>query len=98
MRAVNVNDGNSHSYGICQVKLETARQMGYKGTVAGLMAPRTNVYYAAAYLSSRLKVNRGDVVCGVSAYNAGTYRGDKNGAPRNITYVRDVLTAWAERK
>lgn len=47
--AINRHD-KGRSIGVCQVKLKTAKFMGFKGTEAELMEPEVNVYYAGKYL------------------------------------------------
>ncbi len=95
--ALNVEDGGSPSRGVCQVKESTARHLGFTGPAHKLMDPSENTHYAAKYL--RLQLDRyGDTLQAVAAYNAGSYRADKNGHPRNRAYVRKVFKAWAEGK
>ena len=43
-----VSAGN---YGLMQIKLATARSMGYTGTAAGLLDADTNMTYAVKYLA-----------------------------------------------
>ena len=63
-------DGQSPSYGLCQIKLATARQVGFEGSTRDLMHPATNALYAAKYL--RWQYERyGSWDKAVSAYNAG---------------------------
>lgn len=88
--AINPHDGNSKSIGVCQVKLATARLVGYKGSEKKLLDPALNIYYSAKYLKKQLDRYSGDVPKAVSAYNAGTYRESNQG------YVKKVFTAWAE--
>lgn len=92
------NDGGSPSNGICQLKLSTAQQLGYKGTQKALRSPAINIYWSAAYLHYHLVRYDNDVINAVASYNAGTCRLDKRGQPRNLEYVRKVLAAWAEKK
>lgn len=68
--AVHHDDGNSDSLGVCQVKLSTARWMGYKGTSKQLMDPTINIYYAAKYLSYQIKRYH-STTRGIIAYNIG---------------------------
>lgn len=66
------NDGGSPSYGLCQVKLATARHMGFKGKPSDLLKPDINADLAAKYL--RYQLNRyGSMEKALSAYNAGRY-------------------------
>lgn len=84
-------DGGSPSYGICQVKLDTAVMFGYQGPAMGLMDPETNAKYAALYLKYQHK--RYQNWCrAIAAYNAGRYNESRKlpGYPRNLKYVRRV--------
>lgn len=67
---INHNDGGSPSYGVCQIKLRTARQFSPKITIKELMIPSTNILMAKTIYEwqvSRYKTER----CAISAYNAG---------------------------
>jgi len=70
-------DGATPSYGVCQVKLETAEHMDQvfrhriKATPARLNQPRINAFYAAKYLKYQLKRYRGDWKRAADAYNKG---------------------------
>jgi len=66
------NDGNGTSYGICMVKLDTARMFNPDVTAQDLMEPAQNALYAAQYLAHQIERYRGDTWCGVDAYNKGT--------------------------
>ncbi len=85
-------DGGSPSIGICQVKLETAKMLGYNGNQKGLEDVEVNAKWAGAYL--KYQYNRyGHNWCqAVAAYNAGKYNESKSarGCPRNLKYVRHV--------
>jgi len=95
-RAINPNDGGSSSLGVCQIKLATARLVGYKGTERDLLYPGTNIYYAAKYLKKQLNRYNGDIPRAVSAYNAGRFNKAPHGGPRNSRYVNTVLSNWAK--
>jgi soluble lytic murein transglycosylase-like protein len=84
-------DHGSPSIGICQIKSGTAQMLGYKGEPEGLLDPKTNAYYAAAYL--KYQHNRyGDWCMTIAAYNAGRFNESQKepGHPRNIKYVLNV--------
>lgn len=70
-------DGGSYSYGICQVKLNTARAMGFKGKEMELSIPETNIEYAAKYLAYQLKRYKGDYKKAIVSYNKGSYSNEK---------------------
>jgi soluble lytic murein transglycosylase-like protein len=86
------NDGNSTSFGVCQIKFQTARNIGYKGSAMGLMVPSTNARWAAEYLKYQIDRYDGDWCMAVAAYNAGSFNNSKvmPGYPRNLKYVRGV--------
>lgn len=61
----------NHSIGLGEVKLATARLLGYKGTYDQLRDPDTNLEYAAMYLAKQFE-RYGNYRQALSAYNAGT--------------------------
>lgn len=89
---VHIDDGSSHSYGVCQVKLETAKYLGFKGTVEQLMNPKINIYYAAKYLQKQI-LRYNDINKGIVAYN----RGNSNKLTRSI-YSDKVNKQWGDNK
>ncbi len=66
MRAV--HNGN---YGLMQIRLGTARAMGYRGSVRGLLDAETNMRYAVKYLAGAYRVARGNPDRAVHYYAAG---------------------------
>ena len=94
--AINYNDGGSDSVGVCMVKLETARDLGFKGTAKQLARPRTNIHFAAVYLHKQLMRYDGDIYKAVAAYNSGTHLVNRRGLTVNREYVEKVLTAWRD--
>lgn len=97
--AVNQDDRGSASIGLCQIKLETARLVGFKGTAKQLQTdPKVNAMYAAKYLKKQLNRYSGDVRKAVAAYNAGTYFPRRDGLAMNQSYVNKVFKAWAEKR
>jgi len=65
-----VSKGN---YGMMQIKLGTARAMGYTGSAAGLLDPETNMTYAVKYLAGAYKAAGGSEGGAVSNYARGYY-------------------------
>jgi soluble lytic murein transglycosylase-like protein len=65
-----VSAGN---YGLMQIKLPTARSMGYTGTAAGLLDADTNMTYAVKYLAGAYRVAGGNTNRAVHYYAAGYY-------------------------
>lgn len=86
------HDHGSPSFGSCQVKLETAKMLGFDGKPEELMNPQTNARYAAKYLAYQQNQYGDDWVMLTAAYNAGSYNPSPKvvGCPRNLKYVRLV--------
>lgn len=80
--------GHAGEIGLMQVKLQTARGMGYRGTAKGLYNPATNIRYGMAYLGGARKLG-GKSVCGtILKYNAGHYAKRMN--PTSARYCSKV--------
>lgn len=75
-----VNAGN---YGMMQIKLQTARGLGYTGTAQGLLDPETNLTYAAKYLAGAYRVAGGNHNRAVAYYAGGYYYAAKRQRLRN---------------
>jgi soluble lytic murein transglycosylase-like protein len=91
-----VPDGSSLSYGVCQVKLETAEYMDrlyglVPVTPEALSDTWTNAYYAAKYLQFQYK-RYGDWKRAIDAYNKGKLVSDSS------QYVHKVLLALQENR
>jgi soluble lytic murein transglycosylase-like protein len=65
-----VSRGN---YGLMQIKLATARSMGYRGDAAGLLDADTNMTYAVKYLAGAYRVAGGNPDRAVHYYASGYY-------------------------
>ena len=65
-----ISKGN---YGIMQIRLGTARAMGYTGSAAGLLDPNTNMTYAVRYLAGAYRAAGGNHGRAVSLYARGYY-------------------------
>jgi hypothetical protein len=63
-----VSAGN---YGLMQIRLGTARAMGYRGSAAGLLDPVTNMTYAVRYLSGAYRAAGGRESRAVALYARG---------------------------
>jgi len=66
------------NYGLMQIKLPTARSMGYTGTAGGLLDADTNMTYAVKYLAGAYRVANGNPDRAVHYYAAGYYYAAKN--------------------
>lgn len=65
-----VSKGN---YGLMQIRLGTARAMGYRGGTAGLLDANTNMTYAVKYLAGAYRTAGGNHDRAVRYYAAGYY-------------------------
>ena len=84
-----VSAGN---YGLMQIKLPTARAMGYNGTAAGLLDADTNMTYAVKYLAGAYHAANGNSNQAVHCYAAGTVRNKRKewrcpGSVRRSTHL-----------
>jgi soluble lytic murein transglycosylase-like protein len=65
--------GRGGTIGLMQIKLATARGLGYTGTAAGLHDPNTNLTYAVRYLAGAYRAANGNADRAVHYYAAGYY-------------------------
>jgi hypothetical protein len=65
-----VSRGN---YGLMQIRLGTARAMGYSGSAAGLLDAQTNMSYAVRYLAGAYRAAGGNESRAVALYARGYY-------------------------
>lgn len=92
VNAVHNDDGNGDSLGVCQVKFNTAKFMGFKGDEEDLMDPRVNAYYAAKYLAHQ--INRyNSIEKGIIAYNMGSAK-----QLTETEYSVKVMNEWRKHK
>jgi soluble lytic murein transglycosylase-like protein len=66
--------GRGGASGLMQIKLATARSMGYSGSAAGLLDPDTNLTYGVRYLAGAYRAAGGNHGRAVGYYASG-YRG-----------------------
>ncbi len=80
--------GKAGEIGLMQVKLSTARGLGYTGSAKGLFNPDTNIRYGMKYLAMAHKIG-GKTTCGtILRYNAG--HGAKRMNPVSAAYCTKV--------
>jgi soluble lytic murein transglycosylase-like protein len=65
-----ISKGN---YGVMQIRIGTARALGYRGTAAGLLDADTNMTYAVKYLAGAYHAADGNANRAVHYYAAGYY-------------------------
>lgn len=80
--------GKAGEIGLMQVKLSTARGLGFKGSAKALYNPDTNIRYGMKYLAMAHKLG-GKTTCGtILRYNAG--HGAKRMNPVSAAYCSKV--------
>jgi soluble lytic murein transglycosylase-like protein len=65
--------GKGGALGLMQIKLATARGLGYRGSAQGLLDADTNLKYAVRYLAGAYRVARGNHDRAVMHYARGYY-------------------------
>jgi soluble lytic murein transglycosylase-like protein len=65
--------GHGGTIGLMQIKLATARGLGYTGDAAGLRDPNTNLTYAVKYLAGAYHAANGDHARAIRYYAGGYY-------------------------
>ena len=65
--------GRGGTIGLMQIKLATARGLGYTGSAEGLRDPDTNLTYAVKYLAGAYRAANGDHNRAVHYYASGYY-------------------------
>lgn len=86
---------NSGNYGLMQIRLQTARGLGYTGGGAGLLNAETNMRFGMKYLAQAYRMSGGDVCRTVMRYQSGHYASSMSGANRAYcgkvrAYMRDA--------
>jgi soluble lytic murein transglycosylase-like protein len=65
--------GRGGTIGLMQIKLATARSLGYTGNAEGLRDPDTNLTYAVKYLAGAYRAANGDHNRAMHYYASGYY-------------------------
>jgi soluble lytic murein transglycosylase-like protein len=81
--------GRGGTIGLMQIKLATARGLGYTGTAEGLRDPDTNLTYAVKYLAGAYRAANGDHNRAVGYYASGYYYAAKR--QRREAHVPDAM-------
>jgi hypothetical protein len=71
-----------------QIRPTTAAMLGYRGTLAGLFEPETNVRYGIAYLGRAWQLADGNLCRALMKYRAG--HGEERMTPLSVEYCRRV--------
>ena len=70
--------GRCGCIGLMQIKLATARGLGYSGDAAGLRDPETNLTYGIKYLAGAYRAANGDHARAMRYYAGGYYYAAKH--------------------
>jgi len=90
--------GRGGTIGLMQIKLSTARSLGYTGDAAGLRDPNTNLTYAVKYLAGAFRAANGDHNRAVAYYSSGYYQVAKRQQHQRIRQAdKDAADASAAR-
>ena len=91
-----VSKGN---YGLMQIRLGTAKSMGYRGTADGLLDADTNMTYAVKYLASAYRAAGCNEQRAINYYQRGFYKRptSKCALPRSTTQIASVERPAAKR-
>jgi soluble lytic murein transglycosylase-like protein len=85
--------GRGGTIGLMQIKLATARGLGYTGDAAGLHDPNTNLTYAVKYLAGAYRAAKGDYDRAVHYFAAGYYYVAKRQRLEHSGHPEPVLAA-----
>src|SRR5690606_33277868 len=80
--------GKAGEIGLMQIKLSTARSLGYTGSAKGLYEPSTNIQFGMKYLAMAQKLGGGSTCGTILKYNAG--HGAKRMNPTSAKYCSSV--------
>jgi soluble lytic murein transglycosylase-like protein len=81
--------GRGGTIGLMQIKLATARGLGYTGNAEGLRDPNTNLTYGVKYLAGAYRAANGDHSRAVHYYASGYY-----GVAKHQRLARAVPTGF----
>jgi soluble lytic murein transglycosylase-like protein len=88
--------GRGGCIGLMQIKLATARGVGYSGSAEGLRDPNTNLTYGIKYLAGAYRAAHGDHNRAVSYYAGGYYyaakrmRAEVSAPPHQPIFAKDA--------
>ncbi len=90
----NPNVQNAGAIGLMQIKLATARGIGFSGDAAALRRPDTNLHWGAKYLARAYSLSGGDTCLTLARYQGG-HRVEKMG-PAGKAYCAKIRTVLAQ--
>ena len=83
--------------GLMQIKLGTARGLGYTGTAEGLRDPETNLTWAVKYLAGAYRLANGDHKRAIHYYASGYYYAAKRQRHSAPPRVEELTSANAQQ-
>src|SRR6476660_10626988 len=83
--------GRGGTIGLMQIKLATARGLGYSGDAAGLRDPNTNLTYAVKYLAGAYRAATGAHRRAMAYYASGYSPAAKRQRLDRVGYTQPVL-------
>ncbi|MCU0885540.1 MAG: lytic transglycosylase domain-containing protein [Beijerinckiaceae bacterium] len=86
---------NKGNYGLMQIRLGTARSLGYRGGAAGLLDANTNLTYGMKYLAQAYRLAGGDTCGTIMRYQSGHRATRASSANRAYCGRAKVLMARA---
>lgn len=90
--------GRGGTIGLMQIKLPTARGLGYTGDAAGLRDPNTNLAWGIKYLAGAYRAANGDHSRAVRYYAGGYYYAAKRQRQQRPVQLAPVLASSAPPK
>ena len=90
--------GRGGTIGLMQIKLATARGLGYTGDAAGLRDPDTNLAWGVKYLAGAYRAANGDHSRAVHYYASGYYYAAKRQRHGTAAAAAPVLASVRRRK
>jgi soluble lytic murein transglycosylase-like protein len=85
--------GRGGTIGLMQIKLATARGLGYTGSAEGLRDPDTNLTYAVKYLAGAYRAANGDHARAMHYYASGYYGAAKRQRQQQIRHSEPMLAS-----
>jgi soluble lytic murein transglycosylase-like protein len=85
--------GRGGTIGLMQIKLATARGLGYTGSAEGLRDPNTNLTYAVKYLAGAYRAANGDHSRAMHYYASGYYQAAKRQRLAHVSHPAPVLAS-----
>jgi soluble lytic murein transglycosylase-like protein len=85
--------GRGGTIGLMQIKLATARGLGYTGTAEGLRDPNTNLTYAVKYLAGAYRAANGDHNRAIHYYASGYYEVAKHQRLAHVRHTEPMLAS-----